>query len=63
MSISNEILNTIYPNTFHTLSGRANGVGDAWGVGDSWICECCDCLLIRKNLWERIDNPGNTPSN
>ena len=48
------MLNKIYPDTFHTRSGRKNGVGEAWGVGNKWICQCEDCIQIRRNLWERV---------
>ena len=51
--ISNEMLIKIYPETFHTRSGRANGVGDAWGVGDDWVCRCNDCAKIRRQIWEK----------
>ncbi len=47
------MLTKIYPETFHTRSGRKNGVSDAWGVGIEWVCQCEDCIQIRKNLWNR----------
>ncbi len=52
--ISNERLSQVFPETFHTLSGRANGVGDAWGVGDDWVCDCADCTRFRRQVWERL---------
>ena len=54
-SVSNEILSRVYPDTFHTRTGRKNGVGEAWGQGDSWICNCKDCEQIRRQIWERLD--------
>ena len=54
-AVSNEILSKIYPETFHTISGRANGVGKAWGVGDDWVCNCSDCAKIRRQIWERLE--------
>tara|TARA_B100000700_G_C14995281_1_gene833471 strand:- start:218 stop:409 length:192 start_codon:yes stop_codon:yes gene_type:complete len=55
-SIKNEMLLKIYPETFHTRTGRANGVGEAWGQGDSWICKCSDCMRIRRQVWERFES-------
>tara|TARA_Y100001968_G_C19153248_1_gene617174 strand:+ start:359 stop:553 length:195 start_codon:yes stop_codon:yes gene_type:complete len=55
-SISNDMLCKIYPETFHTRTGRKNGVGEAWGVGDSWICNCSDCAQIRREIWNRVES-------
>ncbi len=55
-TISNKMLTRIYPETFHTRSGRANGVGEAWGVGDNWVCECSDCAQIRRQIWNRLES-------
>ena len=55
-TMDNDLLTKIYPETFHTISGIRNGVGDAWGVGSDWVCKCSDCIQIRRNIWERLKN-------
>ena len=55
VSLTNEMLARIYPETFHTRSGRANGVSEDWGVKD-WVCNCPDCAQIRRQIWERTES-------
>ena len=55
-NISNAKLSKLFPETFHTRSGRANGVGDAWGIGDEWVCDCVDCSRFRRQIWERLES-------
>ena len=48
-NISNEKLSELFPETFHTRTARANG------VGESWICDCADCCRFRREVWERLE--------